>query len=263
MKKQIRTASACIAVAAAIAGCSGGDPVLGAEGGNATPYGYWEGDGTASEKLMDDPFRKLTRTVEFEFWFALNADGEAFGEIELKYDAELIVDGLPNVTVPVPGGSSVSFQPKVGGKMTDLDPTRTFPLVGVLDGESLTLMIATPEENRKTLDFTIRGDAGVSGTMALGAGKDGGGGDASIGAGGDAQLVVIEIDMTPFSPFNGAAMVEKRPGGPYAARFEENADKYSIEWSARQIGGEQRQKLEMTPEMELELRRLKEQLGLD
>ena len=37
----------------------------------------------------------------------------------------------------------------------------------------------------------------------------------------------------------------------------------AVEWSARQIGGEQREPMEMTPEMELELKRLKEQLGLD
>ena len=256
MNTQIRTAIACIALAVAVAGCSGGDPVLGAEGGNATPSGYWEGDGTASEIMMDDAVRKLTRTVEFEFWFALNADGEALGEIELKYDAELIVIGLPKITVPAPGGSSISFQPKVGGKMTDLDPTRTFPLVGVLDGESLTLMIATPEGDREKLDFTIRGDAGVSGGMGIG--------KISVDLGeGDVQLIVIPIEMTPFSPFNGAAPVVKRAGGPYAAKFEAKGETFAIDWSARQIGGEKREPMEMTPEMELELRRLKEQLGLD
>lgn len=260
MSIQIRTGSAYVAmaglVAAAIAGCSGGEPVPSAEEGSATPSGYWEGDGTAMEKPMNDAVRTLTRTAEFEFWFALDADGNGVGEIELKYDAELIVMGLPNVTVPAPGGASISFQPTVGGKMTDLDPTRTFPLVGVLDGEKLTLTIAIPEEKRETLDFTIRADAGVSGGVGVG----------GVGVGmsaGDVQLTVIEIDMTPFSPFGGPAQIEKRAGGPYAARFEDKGEDYAIEWSARQIGGEQRQKLEMTPEMELELRRLRERLGLD
>ena len=256
MNSHMRTVGACIALAAAVAGCSGGDPVLGAEGGNATPSGYWEGAGTAMEKPMNDAVRTLTRSAEFEFWFALDADGSAIGEIELKYDAELIVMNLPNVTVPAPGGASVSFEPKVGGKMTDLDPTRTFPLVGVLDGEELTLMIATPEDERESLEFTIRGDAGVSGGMGIGGG--------SVGmSGGNAQLTVIEIDMTPFSPFGGPAPVEKRAGGPYAAKYEDKGEDYAVEWSARQIGGEKREAMEMTPEMELELRRLKEQLGLD
>lgn len=262
MELRIRTLGAyvgAIVLAAAIAGCSASEPAQSKEEGGATTSGYWEGDGTASEVMMDDPGRKLTRTVEFEFWFAMNADGEAFGEIELKYDAELIVIGLPKVTVPAPAGMSISFQPKVGGKMTDLDPTRTFPLVGILDDDNLTLMIATPEEKRETLDFTIRGDAGVSGSMGLGESAD-----ASVGIdGGNAQLIVIEIDMTAFSPFNGAAPVEKRAGGPYAARFEEKGEEYAIEWSARQIGGEKREEMKMTPEMELELRRLKEQLGLN
>lgn len=217
-------------------------------------YGYWEGKGTAMEIPMNDGVRKLTRSAEFEFWFTLAESGDAVGEIDLEYNAELTVDNLPNVTVPAPGGSSVSFNPEVGGTMTDPDPTRRFPLVGVLEGEELTLAIATAEGDRAPLEFTIRADAGVSGGMPIGG--------ASVDglSPGDTQVIVQEIEMTPFSPFNASVAVKKRPGGPFAVHFEDKGDNFGIEWSARQMGGEQRD-LELTPELELELRRLRESLG--
>jgi len=220
--------------------------------GTATPAGYWEGKGTAIERPMDDAVRKLTRSAEYEFWFTLAENGDAVGEIELTYSADLKVEGLPNVTVPAPGGS-VSFEPEVAGTLTDLDPSRRFPLIGVLEEGQLTLAIAIPEGDRPPLEFTIRADAGVSGGMSIGGGSIGG---LPLG---NAQLILQKIDMVPFSPFNGPAEVEKRPGGPFAARYESQGDDYAIDWSARQMGGEQR-RLELTPELELELRRLRESL---
>jgi hypothetical protein len=65
--------------------------------------------------------------------------------------------------------------------------------------------------------------------------------------------------MKPFSPFNGSATVAKRPAGPFAATFDKTGSNYSINWSARQMGGEQR-KVELTPEMQKTLETLREQL---
>ena len=66
--------------------------------------------------------------------------------------------------------------------------------------------------------------------------------------------------MKPFSPFNGSATVGKRPAGPFAASFDKTGKNYSINWSARQMGGEQR-KVTLTPEMEAALRRLRQDAG--
>lgn len=215
--------------------------------GPATPTGYWEGKGKAKEVPMKDDFRTLTRTADYEFWFVLDKDGTATGEIELVYDAELKVENLPQFTLPMPS-ATISFAPKVGGKVTDLNPRRKFPLVGVLDVSQLILAIATPELDRPTIEFTIRADPGVS--AGFGKGARAGGGSASK---------VIKIPMTPFSPFGGGAKVEKRPGGPYAATYGETGSNYSFNWSARQLGGEQREAPRISPEMQQqidELRRL-------
>lgn len=223
-------------------------------GQSPAPYGYWEGKGQASEMPMNDEVRKLTRQATYEFWFTLAETGDAAGEIELEYDAELVVVDLPSVSVPAPGGASVSFSPEVGGTMTDLDPTRKFPLVGIYDEGVLVLAIATPEADRPPLEFTIRADAGVSGSMSVG--------PVGIGdvASGNAQIYVEKIEMTPFSPFDAGATVEKRASGPYAVTYESKGDNFSIEWSAVQRNHEQRQ-FELSPELELELRRLREQIS--
>ena len=55
-----------------------------------SPAGYWEGQGQASETPLDDGVRTLERSADFEFWFSLDADGNATGEIG---GADLGVDG--------------------------------------------------------------------------------------------------------------------------------------------------------------------------
>jgi hypothetical protein len=212
--------------------------------GNPVKTGYWEGKGKASEIPMKDRFRQLTRGADYEFWFVLDKEGNATGEIELNYTSELTVENLPSMSF-----GSVSFSPKVGGKITDLNPKRKFPLVGFLDGDKLTLEIATPEPARKPIEFTIRADPGVSAGF--------GGMTMPGGAAGIADKDVIKIAMKPFTPFNGAGKVEKRPSGPYAASFDARGSNWSIEWSARQMGGEQRD-VKITPEMRQALDRLRQ-----
>jgi hypothetical protein len=221
--------------------------VVAAQCGAPTPAGYWEGKGRASEVPMQDRFRQLSRSADFEFWFVVDKQRNATGEIELRYDSTLTVDNLPSASA-----GSVSFSPKVGGKITDLDPRRTFPLVGVLDNDGLTLAIATPEAQRQPIEFTIRADPGVSAGL----------GPVTLpgGAAGIGEKDVIRIPMKPFTPFNGAGKVEKRPSGPFAARFDARGGNWAIEWSARQMGGEQR-KIERTPEMQDALRKLRQQVG--
>jgi hypothetical protein len=206
----------------------------------ASPTGYWEGEGHSAETPLKDEARDLTRSVDYTFWFSLAGDGTASGEITLTYDALLTVVDLPSISVPVPALGSVSFDPEVGGKLTDKDPTRIFPLVGVYDNGALTLEMVAGEEP-DPLEFTLQADPGVS------AGLTGGG--LGVSSGIDTGGLVYVIDMRPFSPFGIAADAEKRPGGPYAAHYEEQGDSFSIEWTATQQSSDV-QSVTITPEMQ-------------
>ena len=210
-------------VALGVAGC----------GGDATEAGYWEGEGHSRELLLKDELKALRRESNFSFWFVLDDSGEAVGEVDISYEAELRVDGLPKVTVSAPGGS-VSFQPEVGGSLTDLDRSRTYPIVGLLDGDELKLMVATRESQRKPMEFTFRADPGVSASLGIGAG--------SVGVPGKGAGAMLQtMDMMPFDPFSaGGGEVSNRPGGPFVARFELGGSDLNVEWTARQVGGEQR-----------------------
>ena len=220
--------------------------------GDPTPAGYWEGKGTAKEIPMKDEFRTLTRSATYDFWFTVGEGGDAVGEIEMVYDSELKVDNLPQITVPLPF-ASMTFAPSVGGRITDLNPRRKFPLVDVLTNQQLTLEIATPEDARPPIEFTIRAEPGVSAGFNVPKA-----GPASVK--GNSETQVFKIPMKPFSPFNGSAKVGKRPAGPFDASFDKTGKNYSINWSARQMGGEQR-KVELTPEIQQALRELRQQVG--
>lgn len=254
----------------------------GADAGNATPAGYWEGSARASETPMKDHVRTLTRTADAEFWFTVTWDaqrglGTVSGEAEAKYDAELKVDNLPKVTVPTPGGS-VKFEPSVGGKLTDTDNRRRFPIVGVLrldgsgGGTLLLQKVNAPAGTRAQqadreaggsqtfdapMEFTMRADPGVSGTLGGPAGSvtmsssgrvTAGAMGAEASAGGN-NVIVKKIPMVPFSPFTSRpGKIEKRPGGPFVASFEDRGEKHAFKWSAKQVGGERREAPKLSPE---------------
>jgi hypothetical protein len=175
----------------------------------------WEGSGSIHETPLKDDHRELTRSADFDFTFSVNPDGDVIGEITLTYDAKLTVEDLPRVSVGV-----ASFDPDVGGEVTDRNPRRTFPLTGYLRDDFLELELATPVELRPTIEFTIRADPGVSAGL----------GGVPVPAGGGAQ--VIRIDMVPFSPFGAPADVESGPRGPISASTVEEGDDYRLEWKA-------------------------------
>jgi len=215
-------------------------------GESASPVGYWEGSGRAREVPMDDAVRHLTRSAEFQFWFTLDEEGNAVGEIELDYDAKLTVKNIPQMTVPIPGGS-ITFAPEVGGQLTDLDPRRRFAIVGVLsDNNELTLKIALEESDRQPLDFTIRSDVGISAGIV---------GSAGVG-GAQYRERIRKIDMVPFSPFNGSAAVEVPADGVYAAHFEEKGENYAIEWSTHKVR-DGNSDFKMKAELEIALQELR------
>jgi hypothetical protein len=171
----------------------------------------WRGSGTVTETPLQDDYRTLTRSAEFDFTFDVDDDGNVNGSITLTYAALLTVEDLPAADVGIAG-----FDPEVGGTITDPDPTPTFPLTGRLDGDELTLEIATPEEEREPIEFTILGDPGVSTGLVDSVGDE----------------VVIEIDMTPFTPFAGPATVEEGSDGMLFVDFFEEGSDYTIQWTA-------------------------------
>ena len=268
--------------------------------GKPTPAGYWEGKASAKDILIKDHARTLTRSAEVDFWFVVkwSADagfGTAVGEADAVYDAELKVHNLPKLTVPAPGGS-VKFEPEVGGKLTDTDNKRKFPVIGVLaldkDGKrgSLLLQKVNQPDTRSQseqldaeakgvkgpdapMEFTIRADPGVSAGIASDAGsvQYGGGKLTAETAGGEISAdvpevpgaQVLKIPMAPFSPFTkSAGKTEKRAGGPFAASFEEDTGKSTTKWSAKQMGGEKREPPQITPEMQRQIDALRKALKL-
>lgn len=278
-----------------VVGCGAADSIP------PTPAGYWEGKVTTKEVPKQTPNMTMTREVEAEFWFTVDWDkarnvGIVSGEAEATYGAELKVDNLPKVTAPVPGGS-VKFEPNVGGKLTDTDNRRKFPIVGVLSIDpatgtgTLILQKGTVVDSRTEsqrlddeaagkqgpdaeMEFTLRADPGVSGGLSGAAGSVNVSSDGTVSAsaggleqsanvgGGNGNVIVQKIPMKPFDPFTQSpGQVEKRSGGPYAAAFEEKGDNYSVKWTAKQIGGEQRDAVELTPEMRAQIERLMEELN--
>jgi hypothetical protein len=215
--------------------------------GKPTAAGYWEGKGKSQEILMNDHYRHFTRSADYDFWFQVDKSGNVAGQIDITYDALLKVENLPKASAGV-----ASFAPEVGGKMTDLDPKRRFDLVGFFDGQKLLLDVATPEAERKSLEFSFRADPGVSASLSVG--------PMSVPSGklGDG-VTVMKMQMMPFSPFLSPGKVEKRPGGPFVASIDEHGDKYAINWTTHQVGGEQRE-VNITPQMRDRIEKLKKQL---
>ena len=270
-----------------------------ASGAPPTPAGYWEGKVTTKEVPKKTPNMTMTREVEAEFWFTVDWDktrniGLVSGEADATYGAELKVDNLPKVTAPVPGGS-VKFEPNVGGKLTDTDNRRKFPIVGVLtvdpetgkgslilqkgavvDGRTESQKLDDEAKGKQgpdaAMEFTLRADPGVSGGLSgaagsVNVGSDGtvtaeaGGLETSANTGGGGNVIVKKIPMKPFDPFTSSpGEVEKRRGGPFAASFQDKGDNYTVKWTAKQMGGETREPAELTPEMREQIERLVEEL---
>lgn len=242
----------------------------------ATPAGYWEGSGSATHTPWDDPVRKFYRKADFEFWFALDTDGTALGEITLTYDAKLTIDGLPDFQAPAPGGINISFDPEVGGELSDSDPVRKFPLVGLYNEEEniLTLRMV-PGEDAEPMKFTLRADPGVSAAIPLdsfgeessddveegdlpgdpGTNEGDVGGDDEEGESVDVSdpgfFEIIKVyDMTPFTPFapEDEPAITKRAGGPHETSFELSEDPWAVQWSALQKTADV-QTVEISPAM--------------
>jgi hypothetical protein len=222
----ISTRHALLVVLATLTAACGSPDSAAPEAPFARPSGYWEGKGTLQKTDMKDNNRDMQRSAEFTFWFVMDKSGAVNGEVEVLYDATLIVKNLPQLTMSA-GFASMNFQPKVGGMVTDPNPRRRFRLHGQYDG-ALSLAVGGLED-AKPIQFTVRGDAGIGGGVVADKG------DATIEGLGSPKQLVIEMPMKPYSPFIEPANVEKRPHGPHSARYEVTDPDLSIHWTATQI----------------------------
>lgn len=184
----------------------------------ARPSGYWEGNGKLTQVDFKDRVKEMTRSATYTFWFTVDAAGEVRGEVDVTWDALLRVDGLSQFSFPLPMAGGVSINPKVGGFISDPDPTRKYPLRGRLENGTLTLEAAFGAEPKPIL-FSLKADPGVMGGNGV---------------------KVTEMPMKPFPFFAEAGAVQKRPHGPHAARTEVRDETLAVEWNARQITTEER-----------------------
>jgi hypothetical protein len=89
-----------------------------------------------------------------------------------------------------------------------------------------------------------------SGTVTADSGM---GPSASANVGASVGVTVVKIPMAPFSPFTSVpGKVSKRAGGPYTALFEENSDKYTTRWTAKQVRGE-REGVALSPDAQRQM----------
>jgi hypothetical protein len=280
--KRMSAVLATIVAVALVFGCGGDDDVVPGQTqvhieDFATPAGYWEGSGTATHTPWDDAVRHFYRSADYEFWFALDTDGNASGEVTLTYDAKLTIEGLPDFSAPAPGGINVSFEPEVGGELSDSNPIRTLPLIGYYDEEDNVLILhMVQSEDDEPMKFTLRADPGVSAAVPLDAfGEqssddveagdlpgDPGTNEGDVGEGDDGEgesvdisdpgfLAIVRVyDMVPFTPFSDSdeAPVEKRTGGPHEVSFEYEGNDYVISWTAQQKSADV-QTVELDPAM--------------
>jgi hypothetical protein len=191
----------------------------------------------------------------------------------------------PSVGGKLEGDNRRKF-PVVGVLVLDESGSGTLSLAKAQSPEHARAGVPSPWD--APMEFILRADPGVSGgisgragsvnydtrTGALSgdtnfgglenAGEEDAGAQGSVshgvdtGRGGD--LITQQIPMAPFSPFRQAGgKVEKRLGGPFTAAYTESADRLSVKWTAKQMGGEQREPPRITPEMQQqidEMRRL-------
>jgi hypothetical protein len=182
---------------------------------------------------MKDRSQQLSWSADFEFWFVVDKDGNAIGEADLLYDAELRLEHLAN-----DAGQTLIIKPETINKNIDKNglatPHRRMSLVGRVNGRELILESAA-QDSLSPLVFTLRADPDITG--------------------GD--LIIKKIDRKPFSPFFGVVRLQQAADGRYGAHFETSGEPLTVNWTVHQVNGKQRE-VKMTSEMESALKHLQQ-----
>lgn len=193
--------------------------------------GMWNGKSIIWEKVMDDAVRKLKRRSEADFWFVVDAKGQAHGEGFISYKAEL---KAIKWKIPMPTGGEIEAEVE-GSSEKEI---RKFSLRGtVTEGKSGALDLsleAMGDNNGKPApeeDGTIPGitfNFGIEASVVVPAGKGGG---ALPGA--QPGIFSIPIPAKGWSPFQGLhPKIEGGPPEPLRATAEKKGEKFYILWYA-------------------------------
>jgi hypothetical protein len=203
--------------------CILGGTVASAESPDYQKYsGYWIGSGVVWEKVLDDPFRKLTRRSETQFWFVVDKEGRITGEGFITYEAQL---QAMNWQIPLPNGGSIDAEVSGGSEKT----IRKYEIWGIIAEENkLSIKVAN-----ETADMTIPGaefEFSIVATVTLPVGAGG------LGTEAKPEFQVIKIPAKAWSPFQGREpVIEAHIGGPHLAEVSESAEQYNLEWHAIQM----------------------------
>ncbi|MBI4466693.1 MAG: hypothetical protein HY656_04625 [Acidobacteria bacterium] len=227
--------------------------------------GMWSGRSISSQKLLDDPVRKLSRSSDGDFWFVIDANGQVKGEGFVTYSADL---KAMKWKVPIPGaggtidaevgGSSGKIIKRIGiaGTLKDTParpPDRRGPggTRASTHGENhevceleLSLQaMGTNEEGQPAAEVegTIPGitfDFKIEAQVNVPAGVGGGAATAARGLpGGGLGMQVISVPANGWSPFQSfTPKVERGPGEPMRVMVEDKGEKHYILWYAVQQG---------------------------
>ena len=190
------------------------------------PEGFWTGRGIIWEKALDDPFRKLTRKSEVDFWFVISPMGEVKGKGFISYEAEL---EAIKWKIPVPNVGEIEAEVR-GSSQKELFE---FDVTGTLresDYGTCLLLKAATEEGVEGDDYVIPGlkfefkiEAMAVTPLTPPAPE------ARIG------FYEIPIEAVAWSPFQGlCAQIQQTSYGCYQAKAESKGEKFYILWYAIQ-----------------------------
>lgn len=184
--------------------------------------GYWIGYGSSTQKVADDPFRKVIRQSESQFWFVVNEDGSISGEGYTGYEAQMQAMGWK---VPVPNAGAIEAEVSGGSEKV----TRKFAIEGQITEDSqIYLKVANETEN-----FTIPGadfKFKIAATWKAPMGISG------VGTTTGLKMIEIQVPAKAWSPFQGKKpKITQHVGGPHVVEVSSSGAKYSLEWHAIQM----------------------------
>jgi hypothetical protein len=185
--------------------------------------GYWKGEGTNWERLLDDGIRRMTRRSQTTFWAECVRDTlRCKGEATTVYSVDL--DGI-KWTIPLPTGGSTEAEVSGSSEKSEF----TFPIEGVVVGEALELRAVGEDDKlnvpNATFEFVITAHVTLPGAGAAPAARP--------------SRQVIRFDAKGWSPFQKrAAAISKRASGQYVAKSRSAGEgKYLTEWRAEHSTG--------------------------